>query len=402
MYKFGGFEVARWAVFTMISAILCAMGGILVPIVARLCSSQRDVNSRVLNYGLSLSAGAMMCSSMYTMLPRAEGRAVTEFVGFLGGVGTSFLVNELVHRYTSQSLLHCAHEGGEAGRASAGRGEEGVSRSEERALVVRQSVRQYGSTTCIPLARTATVNSLAPTCGSEHKQTVVCLESNIGYDLENLATYRERYLSRLPSNTGETACAGEDEEHAAPAGHLHVMATPFSKLLSIGIQTCVAITLHKFPEGFIIFFTNGEGMEDSRLGMSVFLGLAVHNFIEGFTMTLPLYTALDAKWVAVLLTAVLSVSTQPIGALFGYFVFKHTDKHDVQLDMTLLLSITAGFLFVLALQMFQTAVAFSDTHHHHEDDDGKLIKSEHSSGTSCLKWCCLGVLLVLGSNTFAS
>ncbi|AEY96860.1 FAEL126Wp [Eremothecium gossypii FDAG1] len=400
MYNVGGFEVARWAVFTTLSAALCVIGGIMVPVVARLCSSQRDVNSRVLNYGLSLSAGAMMCSSMYTMLPRAKGRAVTEFLGFLSGVGASFVVNELVHRYTSQSLLHCAHEGGEAG-PSTGQGE-GLGPSEERALAVRQSLRQYGSTTCIPLARTATVNSLAPTCGSEHKQTVVCLESNIGYDLENLATYREQYRAGLPSNAGETACAGEDEEHAAAERHLHVLATPFSKLLSIGIQTCVAITLHKFPEGFIIFFTNGEDMEDSRLGLSVFLGLAVHNFIEGFTMTLPLYTALDTKWLAVLLTAALSVGTQPVGALFGYFVFKHTDKHDVQLDMTLLLSITAGFLFVLALQMFQTAVAFSDTHHHHEDDDGKLIKSEHSSGTSCLKWCCLGVLLVLGSNTFAS
>ena len=306
---------------------------------------------------------------------------------------------------------------------------------------------------------------------------ISCVENAIGYDLENLDYYRKNFLSgtnvittaidswpdeggaedtsvsetlRSNANVGETtgATAGAHPQSASPmaattaaaaaAGrreeeveegrrlsiisahghrlHHHHVETPFSKLLSIGMQTCLVLTLHKFPEGFIIYYTNnakqgGSGSgNNSDLGFSIFVSLAIHNFVEGFAMTLPLYSVFETKWLALLITTILCGGSQPLGALIGYLIFRGKGievpngsgdpKADIKSHMTLLLSITAGFLLVIALQMFQTGVGFSDAHHHHPGDDDSEIHHSHSSGNTCLKWCLGGVLLILAGSMF--
>lgn len=182
--------------------------------------------------------------------------------------------------------------------------------------------------------------------------------------------------------------------------HHHHIETPFSKLLSIGMQTCIVLTLHKFPEGFIIFYTNKDDTPDS-LGFSIFLSLTIHNFVEGFAMTLPLYAIFETKWLAVLITAILGGGSQPMGALLGYLIFgRKPNTNENALQMDFFLSVTAGFLLFIGLQMFQTGVGFSDAHHHHHGEGNEEMKRNHSSGTTCLKWCCAGVLLIIASQVF--
>ncbi|AET41400.1 Zn(2+) transporter ZRT3 Ecym_8106 [Eremothecium cymbalariae DBVPG len=428
-----GIILSRWIVYITISSGLCIAGGLVVPIVSVYYSSEHSVNSKLLNYGLSVSAGAMLCSSIYTMLPRDQSNMWVVFLGFLSGVTVSFFLDYIIHKYTSESLIHCAHRPVESDEVGPGMPESlgdtiiaentghqhpcHRNEDDERLpLIASLLPSQNNSGTCIPLAKSVTIASKTsthvPSCNSDRKLSVVCVESNIGYDLENLATYREHFISGSSqlqdevtgdiSNIYGTGGLEQNNVHYSVDDHRHIVATPFSKLLSIGIQTCIVITLHKFPEGFIIYFTGNDSM-DTTIGFSIFLGLAVHNFIEGFTMTLPLYSAFKSKWLAVLVVAIITLCSQPLGALIGYLTFrnKHDNGSSKKPDMTVPLSLTAGFLFVLALQMFQTAVAFSDTHHHHEDDNGKQIESDHSSGTMCLKWCCFGVLLVLASNAFS-
>jgi ZIP family zinc transporter len=88
--------------------------------------------------------------------------------------------------------------------------------------------------------------------------------------------------------------------------HHHV---PTNAFLSIGLQTCMAIALHKLPEGFITYATNHA---NSRLGFSVFLALFIHNITEGFAMALPLYLALNSKWKAIIWSSVLGGLSQVI------------------------------------------------------------------------------------------
>ncbi|KAG0663661.1 hypothetical protein C6P45_000761 [Maudiozyma exigua] len=286
---------------------------------------------------------------------------------------------------------------------------------------------------------------------------MACMENTIGYDLENLSVYRKNYFSGndklaidvndkdtsssssdIPEPSEDTELTTHQSAHSTRSHthshhhhhyhdlerelatsttrsiptsmatvpfHYHQVETPFSKLLSIGMQTCLVLTLHKFPEGFIIFYTNKSNKDSKTIGFSIFLSLAIHNFVEGFAMTLPFYSIFENKWLSILITTVLGGGSQPLGALIGYLIFKDRDQHNPNTggdepNMDLLLSITAGFLLVIALQMFQTGIGFSDGHHHHEDDDSTEIQKSHSLGTTCLKWCCAGVLLILASSIF--
>lgn len=162
--------------------------------------------------------------------------------------------------------------------------------------------------------------------------------------------------------------------------HHHHIKTPLSRLLSIGLQTILAITLHKFPEGFIMYSTSKTNPE---LGMSIFLSMFIHNFVEGFTMTLPLYVALNSRFKALLIAGSLGCLSQPFGALIGYYMFH--DKIDMDdpfsiLLIAILLSITSGFLTFISLQMFASAISFGG-------------KQE-----TVLKWSFFGIFLICVSN----
>lgn len=99
-----------------------------------------------------------------------------------------------------------------------------------------------------------------------------------------------------------------EADHADHEGHHHVAK---NKYLSIGVQTSIAIALHKFPEGFITYATNHA---NPNLGFTVFLALFIHNIAEGFAMALPLFLAFNSRAKAVIWASVLGGLAQPIGA----------------------------------------------------------------------------------------
>lgn len=166
---------------------------------------------------------------------------------------------------------------------------------------------------------------------------------------------------------------GEEDHH-------HHIKTPLSRLLSIGLQTILAVTLHKFPEGFIMYSTSKT---NPQLGLTIFLSMFIHNFVEGFTMTVPLYIALNSRAKALLISGTLGGLSQPIGALFGYYMFRGNGKMDDPYTMTLisvLLAVTSGFLTFISMQMFASAIGFGG-------------KQE-----AVLKWSFYGITLICISN----
>ncbi|KAF6012502.1 hypothetical protein HII13_001553 [Brettanomyces bruxellensis] len=163
--------------------------------------------------------------------------------------------------------------------------------------------------------------------------------------------------------------------------HHHHIKTPLARLLSIGIQTTLAITMHKLPEGFIMYSTS---QADSKLGWTIFLSMFVHNFVEGFTMTLPIYVALNSRWKALLISGTLGGCAQPFGALIGYFIFR---KNGVDVDnpfsMALigsLMALTSGFLTYIGLQMLTSSISFGG-------------KQE-----TVMKWALFGICLIFLTN----
>ncbi|KAK2843917.1 hypothetical protein FQN49_005946 [Arthroderma sp. PD_2] len=110
------------------------------------------------------------------------------------------------------------------------------------------------------------------------------------------------------SSTATTAYAPSPPSPDPPAHHHHV---PQNAFLSIGLQTSLAIALHKLPEGFITYATNHT---NPTLGWSVFVAISIHNITEGFAMSLPLYLALKSRLKAILWSSILGGISQPAGA----------------------------------------------------------------------------------------
>jgi zinc transporter, ZIP family len=140
--------------------------------------------------------------------------------------------------------------------------------------------------------------------------------------------------------------------------HHHV---PTNAFLSIGLQTSIAIALHKAPEGFITYATNHA---NPKLGFAVFMALFIHNITEGFAMALPLYLALQSRTKAVIWSSFLGGVSQPLGAGIAAIWFKvarGTDgigkpSEDVYGCM---FAITAGVMASVALQLFSESLGLT-------------------------------------------
>ncbi|KAI1457643.1 Zinc/iron permease [Annulohypoxylon moriforme] len=155
----------------------------------------------------------------------------------------------------------------------------------------------------------------------------------------------------------EDACFSETSEDVEAQHHHHVAENAF---LSIGLQTSIAIALHKFPEGFITYATNHA---NPSLGFNVFLALFVHNISEGFALALPLYMALHSRLRAMLWSSMLGGLSQPLGAGIAVLWFKLAQHHsNFAPDAAAygcLFAATAGIMASVALQLFVESLSLN-------------------------------------------
>ncbi|KAH7038183.1 Zinc/iron permease [Microdochium trichocladiopsis] len=147
-----------------------------------------------------------------------------------------------------------------------------------------------------------------------------------------------------------------DHDDLESQHHHHV---PQNAFLSIGLQTSIAIALHKFPEGFITYATNHANPE---LGFSVFLALFVHNISEGFAMALPLYMALNSRTKAIMWSSVLGGLSQPLGAGIAALWFKfanHSNMSPDEVAYGCLFAVTAGIMTSVAIHLFVESLSLN-------------------------------------------
>lgn len=144
-----------------------------------------------------------------------------------------------------------------------------------------------------------------------------------------------------------------EEEHHHADHHHHV---PENAFLSIGLQTSIAIALHKLPEGFITYATNHA---NPKLGFSVFLALFIHNITEGFALALPLYLALNSRPKAMFWSFILGGCSQPLGAGVAAIWFKIAGNGSMAPGEGVygaMFAITAGIMASVALQLFSESM----------------------------------------------
>ncbi|KAK6348240.1 hypothetical protein TWF718_006049 [Orbilia javanica] len=140
---------------------------------------------------------------------------------------------------------------------------------------------------------------------------------------------------------------GDGEGHPHKHAHHHHVAK--NAFVGIGFQTSLAIALHRCPDGFITFVTNHA---DKKLGFTIFLSLFIHSAVDGFTMCLPLYLALQSAWKAVLITFVIGGLAQPLGGLFAFIWLKFGSAPS-ETVYGIIFSFTAGLMSVVAVQLLR-------------------------------------------------
>ncbi|KAK4502861.1 hypothetical protein PRZ48_006287 [Zasmidium cellare] len=153
----------------------------------------------------------------------------------------------------------------------------------------------------------------------------------------------------------------ESEDDEEPEHHHHHV--PTNAFLSIGLQTSIAIALHKLPEGFITYATNHA---NPQLGVSVFLALFIHNITEGFAMALPLYLAINNRLKAMLISFVLGGLSQPLGAGVAALWFKLAGKSGWEPSEAVyggMFAVTAGIMASVALQLFAESLDLTHSKH---------------------------------------
>lgn len=151
--------------------------------------------------------------------------------------------------------------------------------------------------------------------------------------------------------------ASEQSQSVGKEHHHHV---PTNAFMSIGLQTSLAIALHKAPEGFITYATNHA---NPTLGFAVFMALFIHNITEGFAMSLPLYLALGSRFKAMAWSSFLGGASQPIGAGIAALWFKLARQSNFGAPTEGvyggLFSITAGIMASVALSLFAESLQLS-------------------------------------------
>jgi len=161
-------------------------------------------------------------------------------------------------------------------------------------------------------------------------------------------------LSRSRDRNDE-ACESDNDDDDLEAHHHHV---PKNAFMSIGLQTSIAIALHKLPEGFITYATNHA---NPSLGFAVFMALFIHNISEGFAMALPLYLALNSRFKAMFWSSLLGGISQPLGAGIAALWFKLA-SHEHEPGYAIygcMFAVTAGIMASVGLQLFVESLSLN-------------------------------------------
>ncbi|MDD2999728.1 MAG: zinc transporter ZupT [Candidatus Riflebacteria bacterium] len=134
--------------------------------------------------------------------------------------------------------------------------------------------------------------------------------------------------------------------HQAGAAALHKM----------GVFSALAIGIHNFPEGLATFTA---ALKDPSLGVSIAVAIAIHNIPEGIAVSVPIYYSTGSRRKA-FMYSFLSGMSEPIGAMFGYFVLMPFFNDTM---FGLLFAGVAGIMVFISLDQLLPAAEKYGEHH---------------------------------------
>jgi ZIP family zinc transporter len=100
--------------------------------------------------------------------------------------------------------------------------------------------------------------------------------------------------------------------------------------------------IHNFPEGIATFVS---GYQDTSLGISVALAIALHNIPEGIAIAMPIYYATKSRYKAIKYSF-LSGMAEPLGALIAFLFLKPFIN---ELILGIIFAIVSGIMLYISL-----------------------------------------------------
>lgn len=129
-----------------------------------------------------------------------------------------------------------------------------------------------------------------------------------------------------------------------------------ASLHRMGIFSALAIAIHNFPEGLATFTA---ALQDPTLGVSIAFAIAIHNIPEGIAVSVPIYYSTGSRRKA-FMYSFLSGMSEPIGAIFGYFVLMPFFNDTM---FGLLFAGVAGIMVFISLDQLLPAAEKYGEHH---------------------------------------
>ena len=130
------------------------------------------------------------------------------------------------------------------------------------------------------------------------------------------------------------------------------------KIYRSGILIALTMALHNFPEGIVTFIGS---INDLSFGLVIGLAIALHNIPEGMAISVPIYHASGSKKKAFFYSA-LSGFTEPLGALFCYFVI---NSYLDDFVTAAVMSIVSGIMiFISIFVLMPLSFEYKDKYEH--------------------------------------
>jgi len=141
------------------------------------------------------------------------------------------------------------------------------------------------------------------------------------------------------------------------------------KLMRTGVFVAIGLAIHNFPEGFAVFASN---LHSTGLGITLAIAIALHNIPEGIAIAIPVFFATGRKRKALSLTF-LSGMAEPLGAIIAALILLPFLSEKV---IAMSLAFVAGIMVYICIdELLPACYCYSKSDNSHLMTAGFLLGS---------------------------
>ncbi|KAI9483995.1 MAG: Zinc/iron permease [Benjaminiella poitrasii] len=284
---------------------------------------------------MTLASGVLLFSSLSILFPQAQKRLSSStilYACFFGGAVFTLLLTRLIHYLMPDAIHACGEASEDCHHNEENHHHHQQHREERRKLNERPCDVEYGA--------------------------IRSSESHFRFHHDDLMHHQ---LTEEDNDQATVSDCPSAEHHNHHESVEQTVEHDPKHYYSIGIQTAVAICVHKFPEGLIMFVSS---QASTSLGLSVAIAMSIHNLTEGFMIALPLYYATRSRMTAFTYAAIMGGLSQPLGALIGLGLIKNISEKSENWLFGIVFGCVSGMMSLITIQSMLPQAIRADNKQH--------------------------------------